>query len=210
MLDGEALGANWTDGCALLIGGAGQLLWREMPEHWFERENPLDEYSAELTRECVAGHFPDIRQTTLFPQLDSDGETPVLQRLGRLAGWHHDSPLGNGISVEYGLWFAYRAVIYLHARAIVQSAARTRSPCLDCIDQPCVSACPAHALSSTRPPDMQRCTEFRLSFDSICQSGCVARVACPVAREWRYGDEQIAYHYEHSLRSMKQWLSSNQ
>ncbi len=209
VLDGRAIDHVWAGGCVLLIGSAGPLLWQQMPARWHERENPLDEYSSDMARKLVDQHFPGLEQIELFPYNHAAHKVPSLQQLGRLAGWHHDSPLGGGINVEHGLWFAYRAAVFLpRATVAVSVSAEHRSPCLDCVDQPCLSACEPQALSDERPPDMQRCFNFRLQDHSPCRESCTARLACPVALEWQYSPEQIAYHYRHSLRSIRKWTNT--
>lgn len=207
----RVLGDQWSGrtGCVLLIGNAGPLLWQVIPQKWFDREHPIDDYSAATVRRLVEQHFPDIEQTALFPYARPPYKAPPLQQLGRVAGWHHDSPLGTGINASHGLWFAYRAVVFL-AQPLAQTESREpdSSPCLSCVSTPCVSACPAQAVQLTTLPDMQLCGTFRLRPQSMCEKTCLARLACPVAVDFRYREGQIAYHYERSLGGLKRWLEA--
>jgi len=215
LLEGRVVGDDWIDGGVLLIGNAGPKLWQKLPSEWLERDNPIDEYTSHTTRQLLARHVGGIGPAMLFPDNASGRDLPSLQQLGLLAGWHHDSPLGMGIHVEHGVWFAYRAVFYLPLVASLApsvgersapSPIGSRSPCIDCVDTPCVYSCPARALSATAPPNMGRCADFRLIADSPCDSTCKARLACPVASQWRYSTEQIAYHYDRSRQSIRQWM----
>lgn len=210
VLEPRVLGDCWAarGGSVLLIGNSGQSLWRLMPEHWLARDNPIDEYSADRVAELTTRHYPDATQTCLFPFPEAPYQAPVLQQLGRLSGWHHDSPLGTGINGRYGLWFAYRAVIHLTQTIPPVRMLEQPSPCLSCVAAPCVSACPAAALQIAAAPDIQRCGNFRLAPQSMCERTCKARLACPVAVEFRYRDEQVAYHYGRSLSGLKRMLEA--
>jgi hypothetical protein len=216
VLDGHQISGNGCDGSLLLIGNAGSMMWQKLPADWHRSDNPIDDYTSQTVQQLVEKHLADLSAAMLFPDNASRRPLPSLQQLGRLAGWHCDSPLGIGVHAEHGLWYAYRAVVYLpislpgerptNPPAADLGIGAGHSPCLDCVDQPCISACPSKALSDDRPPDMQRCAGFRLKPDSMCRTSCAARLACPVAPQWRYSTEQIAYHYHHSLRSIRQWM----
>jgi len=151
----------------LLIGSAGESLWRSMPSSYHEREHPVDEYSIDTV-----------------------------------------------INHRYGLWFAYRAVVALQCDVAFSPAgkkldATIESPCVSCSGKPCLSACPAAALSTHSSPDLGACVDHRLSEQSDCASTCLARLACPLT-QWRYADEQIVYFYQRSLASTRLWVSERE
>ncbi len=187
-----------------------------MPSRYLERQHPVDEYSQDCVIQVLASVAPEGSWKIVFPDHHSSVNMP-LQALGQLAGWHHPSPLGIGINHQHGLWFAYRSVVAVNFE-ILQSpddsanhkAMQSQpdlSPCLECVDQPCLVACPGGALNIAAAPDMNACVSYRLTQDSVCASACVARNTCPVASDWRYSDEQIAYFYDRSLSSVKQWIA---
>ncbi len=203
----------------LLIGNAGSTIWDRMPAEYFARDHPIDEYSKACVTQALAEQIPLSCWQLLYP-LEPDLRMP-LQDLGVLAGWHNPSPLGIGISHRYGLWFAYRALVALDAEIIEAFSADNsavngadelladlESPCVNCIDAPCLSVCPANALAKVQPPNLNACVKYRCAEQSSCASTCVARQACPVAREYQYSDAQIKYFYDRSLVSLKRWVNS--
>ena len=104
------------------------------------------------------------------------------------------SPLGILIHPIYGLWHAYRAALLLPGK--IQSAANeTASPCLSCIDHPCLSACPVAAFSEDGYR-VQSCRDhLKTSPGDHCMfSGCASRRACPVGARFHYGPFQTRFH----------------
>jgi Fe-S-cluster-containing hydrogenase component 2 len=107
---------------------------------------------------------------------------------------------------HHGLWHAYRFALAFHfvdaddRAALVPSmdaAVTEESPCLSCVDQPCLHACPVQAY------DGQQFTAERCR-DHVCQDanqkcisgGCLARNACPVAPQLRYAPAQARFHMQ--------------
>lgn len=182
-------------GSLLLLGQAGKSFWPQYKANQPSGNDPIDTYSAQTSEQILAKHLPDTARQRLFPTK----ECPVnLMALGREFGWHTPSPLGLGIHQQYGLWSAYRALWWLDAEPETPTQAKpvSSSICADCKTQECVQQCPAEAVSNGTMPDITRCADYRYQADSTCQSGCQARLACPVAAEHRYTSEQIAYHYD--------------
>ena len=179
----------------ILIGHAGPGLWQKLQASPFRQAaDPIDRYTlAQVERLFAAsGH----RFKILYP---GDGQPP-LQRLGRLAGWHHPSPFWLGINREWGSWFAYRAALLADSEFVPTQPLAGDSPCASCADRPCLAACPAAALHDG---SLNACLDYRLAEDSRCQRQCPARLTCPVGAEARYSDAQIRYHYDHSLKTLR-------
>jgi hypothetical protein len=196
------LPADAGSGTLLLLGNGGQSFWRGLPEGAWARPEPLDSQSIIYATEFVEQSWPDSRYKLLYPSQSVVG----LQQLGKLAGWHYPSPLMLGINPVFGLWYAYRALVWLEQALPSTSVMHFRSPCEQCEDQPCVSACPAGALQNGDRL-LQDCMDFRLQPNSICQDNCLARMRCPVASEHRYSPEQMAYHYRQSYATLLNWRS---
>lgn len=195
----------------LLIGNTGRQMWDAMPPGYFDRDHPVDEYSSDVVSRLLSDQLSPQHWQLLFPA-DTELKLP-LQDLGARAGWHHPSPLGIGINHVNGLWFAYRAVVTLDVGLIgsqpkVTEIANAESPCISCEGAPCVTACPANALVPFESPNLRSCVSHRVSQDSTCASTCVARLACPVATEYQYAEDQIAYYYDRSLASAKLWVTA--
>jgi ferredoxin len=194
----------------LLVGNSGPQMWQCMPADYRDRRDPVDEYAFDTVTQVLSVHLQTTDWQILFPAVaeNTPPECPPLQQLGALAGWHHPSPLGTGINDRSGLWFAYRAVVGISSPMPAAGMAETKSPCLSCSAQPCVSACPAEAISYQRMPDMHACATFRLQPQSPCVDRCEARLACPVATAKQYSKAQLAHHYVRSLPSLRNWLAS--
>lgn len=184
----------------ILFGNGGPAFWRAFRQQPRQGSDPLDAYAKQVVGEFMERQFAGLAFRFLYP-----GNALVpLQALGQQVGWHQDSPLKIGISDTWGLWFAYRALVWVDADLAVSPVVTSVSPCGQCSAKPCVAACPAGALESGNL-DLARCLAFRLQDGSPCALQCVARQACPVAPEQRYDQDQIAYHYGHSLPHLRRW-----
>jgi epoxyqueuosine reductase len=84
----------------ILIGHGGRALWERVEAAGLRSEHPIDDFThgdgqaRGLPRSC--------RGCCPWVGLPRDG--PVgLQALGRLAGWHHDSPFRVGVNAANGV-----------------------------------------------------------------------------------------------------------
>lgn len=194
----------------ILLGNGGRHFWQVFAERSQNGPDPIDAFSIEIAKR-FADDFLGVRIVLLYP---SDSAVP-LQQLGALAGWHYPSPLGLGIHPQYGLWFAYR-VLFLVRLPLGEffelpdsPPGERQSPCASCADKPCISACPAQAVSARKAFDIAACSDFRLRATSLCSERCLARLACPVGREHRYSTAQTRYHYRRSLQALKRYRAEH-
>ena len=176
-----------------LVGNIASSFWPHFtsaPEYCDELPDPLDRWSkrvaAQLTKEL------DI--SPLFP---SDGP-PYLpfQQWAKRAEGLSQSPIGLLIHPQYGLWHAYRfALIFTLDEVWPHAIVSANSPCVSCIDQPCLNNCPVQAFSVSKY-DVPKCSEYlKGKLDSNCnQQGCQARLSCPAGVEYRYDDAQHLFH----------------
>ena len=193
----------------LLIANGGPRYWHYNSECTdFESANPIDECAVSTVLSVLDRLDADAEATVLYP---APTFRLSLLQLGRMAGWQQRSPLGLGLHPQYGLWFAYRVVLLIDGDCFkqapdepVMTADTTASTCLNCESRACIQRCPAAALSLHALPDMQRCSSHRLATDSSCETRCLAREACPVATEYQYPEQQIAYHYGRSINQLRQ------
>lgn len=203
-LDDEAL-ARFRQ--LILIGHLGRDFWDALQRRGLHGSDPVDQFVSERVAAWMADELPGHEWQQVFP-----GPAPVgLQRLGMLAGWHHASPFWVGVDAEWGSWFAYRALLLTDTELPPTLRRELASPCLNCSEKPCVSACPARALSAPAEqlgagmgPGLQRCLGYRLQPGSSCQDRCLARNACPVGERYRYSEAQTRYHYLQSLRFIRE------
>ena len=142
------------------------------------------------------------------------------------------SPLGLGIHRDYGLWHAYRAVLVLSGGTPRYDAepdmvgvgtvpASNRpgpvvSPCVTCIDPPCLRSCPVSAFESAPEGDAgdARVPTARYRVDACLQHlhdggdcmyrGCLARNACPYTPAGRYLPAQQQFHMRAFVRAFGQ------
>jgi len=183
----------------ILLGHAGRRLWDCVQAAGLTGEHPIDDHCRQTVARFFAEHLPGRHYRLPYP-----GDAPVgLQALGRLAGWHHPSPFMIGVDRHWGSWYAYRAVILCATDFTPTPAVDHGSPCPDCIERPCITACPAGAVGPTF--DLQRCADERLRPGSHCAYGCRARDACPVGSEHRYAEAQIHHSFALSLQMLRQW-----
>jgi len=189
----------------ILIGAAGLEMWERLKAFGFKSDNPVDHFSLVTGEKCLQEFFEINKWLTIFP---SNIPLP-LQQFGELAGWSHRSPLGLSIHPEYGTWFAYRAVFLIEDDVPVTRSEKTNPPCDTCIDTPCVNACPVGAVSVSESLKLESCMNYRLKETSPCATRCLARMACPVGREYRYTDEQLAYHGNVSLNSLTRYRAES-
>lgn len=197
-----------------LVGNHGRQLWDCLPANWQQQKHPIDDFSEATVSRVLTATIGNSGWTMLFPDRSSLA-VPALQDLGRAAGWHNPSPLGNGIHPEHGLWFAYRSVVAIDfeiaslgaSSALPAEGFGDDSPCISCIEQPCIKSCPPSALSVGNAPDLMACVNFRSSDQSPCAEQCLARQQCPIGVQSRYADEQIRYFYRQSLPSLQRWVA---
>ena len=189
----------------ILLGNGGSRFWESMQHHRtrsLQDDNPVDNFFIRSVENAFDAD-PDYR--IIYP----GNHLLPLQGLGKLAGWHNDSPLGLGIHPVFGLWFAYRGIILSNTDFIPAADdfdTQFESPCAACQNKPCINACPAAAVTRSGLK-IKPCSNYRLESDSRCQSRCISRLVCPIGRDYRYLEEQMTYHYGHSLASIKKYMA---
>ena len=185
----------------LLVGHGGCQLWACMQAGGIEGDDPIDRYTCQTLARWFAQELPDQTYRILYP-----GDAPIgLQALGELAGWHHPTPFRVGIDQEWGSWFAYRAAVLCTTPFSSFLRVDRGSPCANCAERACITACPAQALAGGTF-DLNACLEWRMQPDSSCANTCRARLACPVGPQHRYDESQICHSYGRSLNLLRQYL----
>ncbi len=184
----------------IVLGHVGPALWESVSPLIARGKDvaPIDAFTLSAVHAFFSEHTAAIAYKVLYPP----SSFLPLQRFGALLGWHHDTPFKVGANRHWGSWFAYRALLLVDAELDVSTALPGQSPCLDCQLKPCIHACPAKAMADARF-DLQACIHYRKQPDSACGQRCLARLACPVGSAHQYSDEQLRYHYSHSLKMIK-------
>lgn len=182
----------------ILIGHGGTKLWSVLKSKNFQTDDPIDDFSIRHIDNCLKKTLGENTFEFLYP-----GEHLVgLQSLGSLAGWHNPSLLRIGILKEWGTWFAYRAVVLARSSFGRTKPIQASSICDNCVSKACVAACPPEAVTKDNFRG-NTCFSWRAKENSPCARTCLARLACPIAKEHTYSEEQQAYHYGLSLGLIK-------
>ena len=91
-----------------------------------------------------------------------------------------------------GLFVSFRGALIFDER--LELPAPEQSPCETCAEKPCLSACPAAALTSDGY-DVSRCHEYldTAAGAECLNNGCLVRRACPIGQNKRL-PSQSAFH----------------
>jgi len=194
---------------ALLIGNAGPAMWRAFSESVeFEGDlgDPMDRWTARVVHSAL-GQI-DNNAIVLFP---FGAEVWPFQRFAARALGIAASPIGILIHPRFGLWHALRAaIVFPQVEILPQPVRKSIHPCDECLEKPCLSACPVNAFSedgfavqacrsyldSSSPSDSDSSggARSRGHGPDCMESGCAARNACPVGARHRYASEQLRFH----------------
>jgi len=197
----KLLGASQSDQAfkqVILIGHGGKDLWQALQAQPSNAIDPIDEFSRQQISTCLQEAIGKRAFEFLYPGDHLLG----LQELGVYAGWHNPSLLRIGIMEKWGTWFAYRAVVLADTNLATSKPIPASSLCQTCTSKACVEACPASAVG-TESFAANDCFSWRAEDKSPCAKTCLARRACPVAKEHTYSEDQQAYHYGLSLKAIK-------
>lgn len=193
--DAPAMADGAPTATLLLVGSLSDELFtpfRESPEARDDAPDPLDRY----TRRVLAGIASELGLGIVFP-FEGPPYFP-FQRWALGTGGFSHSPMGVLAHREYGTWLGLRAAL-LSAQPVEATApAASPGPCGTCLEKPCISACPASALSDAPPPagyDVPRClAHLRAAPEAVCHTGCLARRACPFGRDHAQSAPAGAFH----------------
>lgn len=175
----------------VLLGNAGGSIWPAFSAWRAQNRNaadPLDTWSVAVIRPVAEA----IDGTAWFP---SEKPWQPFQQWAMRAEGLRPSPLGILVHPEYGLWHGYRGAIGLLEQIDHPQAEFRPHPCDHCPDKPCLTTCPASAVTIDRF-DVPACRTYLgdVGEGTCMQTGCIARNACPVGAEYRYPPEQLRFH----------------
>jgi hypothetical protein len=191
-LPGLASGASARS--LLLIGSTGPSIWpklRTSPEASDGTADPLDRYTRRVLTEI--GTSEDFG--VVFP-FDGPPYHPFQQWAKRCGGFSQ-SPMGVLAHRDFGPWTGFRAAFLSEVPLEIADGAGSPGPCESCTDKPCISACPAKALSAAAGYDVPRCRNYlKANPNADCWSGCMARRACPYGAEHHQDPANARFHME--------------
>lgn len=186
------------EGTLVLVGNAGSDLWAifvQSDEFEDGQPDPLDRWCRRIG-EDLAEH---LSGEVIFPF--AGPPYPPILRWAEQAGISFPSPVSMAIHTRYGLWHAFRFVLVLDHFEAEHPVEHTESPCVSCLDQPCLETCPVNAFD-VGVYRVDAClgyldSEVRTNDLSGCRStGCAARRACPMGNGYAYEPEHARFHME--------------
>ena len=171
----------------VLLGPAEPGFWPHLTaqEEW-GGPDPVDRWS----RRVIGRLACDLGAKALFPF----GGPPYhpFYRWALRSGRCWDSPVRLLVHDRQGLMVSFRGALALKEALHLPVAAK---PCDACTARPCLTACPAAALTGAGY-DVPACHAWldRAEGAACLSSGCIVRRACPVSQSYARMPEQSAYH----------------
>lgn len=172
-----------------LIGPDGRRFWpvfQAAPEAQDGLPDPIDRYSARILNALATITGGEA----VFP-FGGPPYQPFIDWALR-SGRCFQSPVQLLIHGELGLFTSFRGALGFSGQYALP--APLPNPCDNCIDKPCLSACPTDALTQ-KHYDVASCHEYldTKSGASCMARGCAVRRACPVGQGER-PEAQSAFH----------------
>jgi hypothetical protein len=192
------------------IGNGGGALWAALKRHaqahpgWFQRENPLDDFTREIVEYEIApaARVSGAHTSVVFPFMQG---APTLNfiELAKAAGLGGPSIVGVTVHPVFGPWIAFRAALLVDEAIDAPGDAAGFDPCPACTARTCIAACPAGAIAHPAGWDIERCLIHRVEAESDCAPQCHARSGCVLGPGHRYPDDELRYHQMRALRAMR-------
>jgi hypothetical protein len=198
----------------VVIGNGGGEFWRGFrayceahPGYLQERAHPLDDYTVETIESMLTPILQTAKAFYRFLYPFRFWTEPVsFMHLARAAGLAGPSLLGVMIHPEYGPWMALRTAVLIDQELSLRPHVSGFDPCPTCVERPCLSACPASAISVGKGWDIPACVQHRLQHTEDCVDYCHARYNCVYGREHRYPLDELQYHQRRSFAEMKKYF----
>ncbi|MGE0826948.1 MAG: hypothetical protein AB7G75_09780 [Candidatus Binatia bacterium] len=202
----------------VVIGSGGREFWQgfraygEMhPGYVQTHEHPLDDYTVEILEQAVTPVLDDAGAQYRYLYPFRFWTEPVsFMHLARAAGIAGPSILGITIHPHYGPWMALRAAILLDQSVFTEPVAADFDPCPSCVERPCITSCPASAISPEKNWDVPTCVHHRLRVATDCVDYCHARYECVYGRAYRYPLDELQYHQQRSFAEMRKYFAQKE
>jgi epoxyqueuosine reductase len=172
----------------VLLGPKEPGFWphlKAQPE--WRADDPVDRWS----RRVIGTMACDLGAKALFPF----GGPPYhpFYKWALKSGRCWDSPVRLLVHDTAGLFISFRGALAL--KEALELPAASQKPCDTCAAKPCLTACPASALTGAGY-DLHKCHTY---LDSVAgqdcmAAGCNVRRTCPLSRSYARMPEQSAYH----------------
>ncbi|MBO6756876.1 MAG: hypothetical protein JJ902_11165 [Roseibium sp.] len=185
-------GADRPARTVLMIGSAGPAFWQAFqnaPEAGDGIPHPMDRFTRRVLTDIAD-------EAGLVPVFAFDGPPyHPFQRWAMRCGGFSQSPIGVLAHRRYGPWIGLRAALVADRHFGEFEAAGTTGPCPECVEKPCLSACPVEAFSLASGYDVAKCRNHVVSASGTdCLTGCLSRRACPVGQDHAPLPDQGRFH----------------
>ena len=200
----------------VVIGNGGGEFWKHFreyaearPGYFQQHEHPLDVYTVAVMRARLTPLLDATRTQyrLIYPFQFFSGLTVSFMHLAQAARLSRPSILGVQLHPRYGPWLAWRAAVLIdHDLPALPAPAQDFDPCSTCVERPCITACPAQAVSAAQGWGLLACTQHRLRVPTDCAERCHARYTCVYGREHRYPEDELAYHQRLSLAAAQAYF----
>ena len=198
----------------IIVGFMGNKFWDILmkyikinPHYGNKTKNIIDEYSISVINESLEIIDP---LTTNYKTVYPFGHTAYnldFSILGKLGGIGVDSLLGLLINPEYGTWISFRGAILSDLKfEKYDNPIDNFAPCHNC-SKPCIVACPADTISN-KGWYWKKCLDFRVN-NTICNSSCYSRKACPYGIQHQYSYKQFQHHHDFVLENYITYTKKN-
>lgn len=149
--------------------------------------NPVDRWSRRVIGQLAC----DLGAKALFPFGGPPYQPFYTWALRSGSVW--ESPVKLLVHEGQGLFVSFRGALALTETLDLPQA--KRRPCDTCTEKPCLTACPAAALTATGY-DVPRCHHYLDTPEGTqcLTSGCLVRASCPASQAYARMPEQSAYH----------------
>lgn len=148
--------------------------------------SPLDAWS----KRVINGLASELEAKAFFPS-DGPPYAPFFTwalKTGRC----HSSPVNLLVHDRAGMMISFRGALAL--RTLVELPPAPPSPCISCINKPCLTSCPVQALTPDGY-DVPKCkSHIKSERGENCMQGCKVRRACPVSQKFGRLPEQSQFH----------------
>lgn len=173
----------------VIVGNVAGPMWHRFGRERTPGPDPLDRW----TRSVLGPVADRFGARFVHP---SDRPYQPFQRWAQRADRVWPSPIGLLVHPEYGLWHAYRgALLFADDVGGLPTVGDAVSPCVTCVDQPCLTTCPVDAFTIDGYDSSACAGHVTSGREPTCLTrGCAARRACPVGVGHEYEPDQMVFH----------------
>ncbi len=152
------------------------------------KPHPMDRWSRRVITQCSK----QMGGTAFFP-FDGPPFHP-FQDWAKASGQAFTSPIGLLVHSSAGLLISYRGAIGFTEE--MEAISPAENPCDSCNEKPCLNACPVEAFSDGVYNVTACKTDLEKPHNHCLQTGCAARLACPISQAFDYNPERLSFHMQ--------------